>query len=182
MTTGLSKRATNGWFHTSVIFSASEISFLSKTSAFSQRSYVANTLRIVAGRAPLPFWSNLAEDITGWPCKAVEFFERLAMTQHCEPRTPRESRDDSMSASAYEMQSIGSPFETASRTVDVRHIDNSPRADITFLILASFSGALSSYLLKDTRASKESMPSATPSARSATEAILFNRVCRPRMI
>ena len=51
-------------------------------SAFSQRSYVANTLAYRRRKGTAAVLEQLARDITGWRCKAVEFFERTASTQH----------------------------------------------------------------------------------------------------
>ena len=51
-------------------------------SSFSQRSYVANTLAYRRRKGTAAVLEQLARDITGWRCKAVEFFERTASTQH----------------------------------------------------------------------------------------------------
>src|SRR5205085_2658640 len=51
-------------------------------SGLSQRSYVANTLAYRRRKGTAAVLEQLASDITGWRCKAVEFFERTAATQH----------------------------------------------------------------------------------------------------
>ncbi len=114
---------------------------------FSQRSYVANTLAYRRRKGTAAVLEQLGRDVTGWPSKAVEFFERLATTQHVNhirmqsPATT-DIRDPLV------MQSIGTPFEGASRTAEVRHIDNA-RGKYNIPNLGIFLWRLQSYLLRD---------------------------------
>ena len=91
-------------------------------SARSQRSLVANALAYRRRKGTAAVLEQLARDVTGWPAKAVEFFERLATTQHVNhPRPAAHATADLRSADALEL--IDGPFERASRTADVRHVD-----------------------------------------------------------
>ena len=49
---------------------------------FSPRAYVANTLAYRRRKGTAAVLEQLARDLTGWPARAVEFFARLATTQH----------------------------------------------------------------------------------------------------
>jgi hypothetical protein len=88
---------------------------------FSQRAYVANTLRLRRRKGTAPVLEQLARDVTGWPARAVEFFERLITNQHVNHvrphnRTTVELRDGNA------LELLGGPFETAAHTVEVRRI------------------------------------------------------------
>ncbi len=86
------------------------------------RADVAHTIALRRRKGTAPVLEQLAQDGTGWPARAVEYFQRLATTQHLNHRradghqTPDLRRGDALSW-------IGTPFETARRTVDVRPID-----------------------------------------------------------
>lgn len=94
---------------------------------FSQRAYVANTLSYRRRKGTLAVLEELARDVTGWPAKAVEFFELLAATQHFHHLRPgkggplqicgRKARNG--------LELLGGPFEQAAYTVDMRRIANS---------------------------------------------------------
>ncbi len=88
---------------------------------FSLRAYVANTLRYRRRKGTAPVLEQLARDVTGWPARAVEFFERLATNQHL-----NHIRMNSLGTpdlrQANPMQLLGSPFETATHTAEVRRI------------------------------------------------------------
>lgn len=47
----------------------------------SARAYVANTIAYRRRKGTAVVLEQLARDVTGWPARAVEFFQRLAMTQ-----------------------------------------------------------------------------------------------------
>lgn len=88
---------------------------------FSQRAYVANTLRYRRRKGTPAVLEQLARDTTGWPARVVEFFQRLGTSQHLNHirlanlRTPNLRQTD-------ELELVGTPFETVARTVEVRHI------------------------------------------------------------
>lgn len=89
--------------------------------AFSQRSRVANTLAFRRRKGTATMLEQLARDTTGWPARAVEFFELLATTQYMnhvrlhDRRTP-----DLRDADALEL--LDTAFDTISHTADVRRI------------------------------------------------------------
>lgn len=88
---------------------------------FSLRAYVANTLRYRRRKGTAPVLEQLARDVTGWPARAVEFFERLSTTQHVNHvRLKNVGTVDLRNASKLEL--TGTPFETATHTAEVRHI------------------------------------------------------------
>lgn len=49
---------------------------------FSARAYVANTLGYRRRKGTAAVLEQLARDVTGWPARAVEYFERLGWSQH----------------------------------------------------------------------------------------------------
>ena len=59
---------------------------------FSQRGLVANTLALPAGKGTAAVLEQLARDVTGWPAKAIEYFDWLATTRAHEPRAPERHR------------------------------------------------------------------------------------------
>jgi hypothetical protein len=88
---------------------------------FSQRAYVANALAYRRRKGTAPVLEQLARDVTGWPARAVEFFERLSTTQYINHtrldslRTPDLRR-------AGDLELLGGPFERAAHTAEVRRI------------------------------------------------------------
>jgi hypothetical protein len=91
--------------------------------AFSQRGLVANTLASRRRKGTAAVLEQLARDLTGWPAKAVEFFERLVATQALNHVRPTNLSTASL-RSADQLELVDGPFESATHTVDVRHIDN----------------------------------------------------------
>lgn len=88
---------------------------------FSLRAYVANTLAYRRRKGTARMLEQLARDVTGWPARAVEYFQLLAGTQHLNhPRLGRARIGDLRSADALEL--VGTPFDSLARTVNVRAI------------------------------------------------------------
>jgi hypothetical protein len=91
---------------------------------YSQRAYVANALTYRQRKGTATVLEQLARDVTNWPAREVEFFERLSATQNlnhlrlANVRTP-----DLRDTNALEL--LGSPFETANHFPDVRRIASS---------------------------------------------------------
>jgi hypothetical protein len=91
--------------------------------AFSQRAYVANTLRYRRRKGTAAVLEQLARDVTGWPARAVEFFQRLGTTQHLNHvrlanlRTPDLRRTD-------DLELVGTPFDSAHYSAEIRRIDS----------------------------------------------------------
>lgn len=88
---------------------------------FSQRAYVANTLAYRRRKGTAAVLEQLARDVTGWPARAVEFFQLLATTQHINHvrlqnvRTP-DLRDTNR------LELLDGPFDTIPHTGEVRRV------------------------------------------------------------
>jgi hypothetical protein len=89
---------------------------------FSQRGFVANTLAYRRAKGTAAVLEQLARDVTGWPAKAIEYFDRLATTRYMN----HERRSDVAFVEVRDSNVTelgGGPFDPAARTADVRHID-----------------------------------------------------------
>lgn len=91
--------------------------------AFTQRAIVANTLAYRRRKGTAAVLERLARDVSGWPARAVEFFQLLSTTQNLNHvrlgnLATVNLRDHTQAELA------GSPFETTSHTAEVRHVDN----------------------------------------------------------
>jgi hypothetical protein len=90
----------------------------------SARAYVANTVAYRRRKGTAVVLEQLARDTTGWPARAVEFFARLATTQHMNhvrlapPATPS-VRDAAIAELA------DTAFDAYAHTAEVR--GNAPR-------------------------------------------------------
>jgi hypothetical protein len=87
----------------------------------SVRSYVANTLAYRRRKGTAVVLEQLARDTTGWPARVVEFFARLATTQHVNHvrRSPVATPDVRRAASAELTETAFDPF---AHTAEVRRI------------------------------------------------------------
>ena len=87
-----------------------------------QRALVANTISYRRRKGTAAMLEQLARDVTGWPARAVEYFQLLGTSQHVDHvrlgnvRTP-DLRD------AGRLELLETPFDTIAHTADVRHID-----------------------------------------------------------
>lgn len=93
---------------------------------FSQRAQVANTLAYRRRKGTASVIEQLAQDITGWPANIIEYFQKLSTTQYINHLRPQNIatvaiRANSNSSPAY---LSGTPFDTHTRTVDVRNISS----------------------------------------------------------
>jgi len=110
---------------------------------FSQRAYVANTLRLRRQKGTAPVLEQLARDVTGWPARAVEFFERLLTSQHINHIRPHSPATPDLSR-ANELEMVGGPFETLLHSAEVRRIAsgkgryNIPNIGIYLWLLQSY--------------------------------------------
>ncbi|WP_447979273.1 hypothetical protein [Candidatus Nitrospira bockiana] len=121
-----------------------------KDGTFSQRGYVANTLAYRRRKGTAAVLEQLARDLTGWPARAVEFFARLVTTQYVNHvRLAAPATIDVRSA--YAMQFVSTPFEQATHTAEVRHIDNG-RGTYNIPHVGLFLWRLQSSLLTDVTA------------------------------
>jgi hypothetical protein len=87
----------------------------------SARAYVANTIAYRRRKGTAVVLEQLARDVTGWPARAVEFFQRLATAQHMNhvrlaPHFTASVRD----AAAAEL--ADGPFDPFAHTAEVRRI------------------------------------------------------------
>ncbi len=88
---------------------------------FSQRARVANTLRYRRRKGTIAALQDVVQDATGWHALAIEYFERLAVTQHAQHvRIDRASTIDVRDRSALERTE--GPFDAFARRVDVRRM------------------------------------------------------------
>lgn len=92
-----------------------------RTRQLAPRAEIANTIAYRRRKGTAAILEQLARDATGWPAAVVEFFQRLATTQHLNHVRPANRSWGSL-RSAKKLEFIGTPFEEASRTVEVRRI------------------------------------------------------------
>jgi hypothetical protein len=91
------------------------------TSTYSLRAFVANTIAYRRRKGTATMLEQLADDVTGWKARAVEFFQLLGTTQNINHlrlhnhRTPDLRKVDPL-------ELLDTPFDTMAHTVDVRHI------------------------------------------------------------
>lgn len=98
---------------------------------FSNRAFIANTLRYRRRKGTAAVLEQLARDVTNWRARVVEFFQLLSTTQHVNHirpsnyRTPH-LRSPSENASAEDganrLELLDTPFTNAARTAEVRRI------------------------------------------------------------
>lgn len=92
------------------------------TRELSQRAEVANTIAYRRRKGTATMLEQLARDVTGWPARAVEFFQLLATTQFMNHgRLQNHYAPDLLDWQR--LLPINSAFDTTAHTVDVRHID-----------------------------------------------------------
>ena len=88
---------------------------------FSQRAWVANTLGYRRRKGTATMLEQLARDVTGWPARAVEFFERLATSQHCNHVRLHAPATASL-RNPNVLDLVDTPFDTLAHTAEVRSI------------------------------------------------------------
>jgi hypothetical protein len=88
----------------------------------SQRALVANTLAYRRRKGTAAVLEQLARDATGWPARAVEYFQLLGTTQHLDHRRPGNVRTPDLRDSA-SLELSDTPFDRVPHSLDVRHID-----------------------------------------------------------
>lgn len=91
----------------------------------SPRAEVANTIRYRRRKGTASMLEQLARDVTGWPARAVEFFELLATTQYMNHPRPHAAattdlRDAGRLATGGPFQA--GAFESSSYTAEMRRI------------------------------------------------------------
>jgi hypothetical protein len=88
------------------------------------RPEVGHTIAYRRRKGTAAMLELLAHDVTGWPARAVEFFERLAATQHFN-HIRRQNRAFLSLRPADKLEFFTTAFETETRTVEVRRIEPS---------------------------------------------------------
>lgn len=89
--------------------------------ASGRRAEVANALGHRSAKGTAAMLEQLARDVTGWPARVVEFFERLETTQHLNHVRLHNLRTPDL-RNANPLELLNGPFETANHTVEVRRI------------------------------------------------------------
>lgn len=85
----------------------------------SARAITANSLAYLRRKGTLRTLEAVARDVTGWPARAVEFLQLVAINQNVNSEQPAAVvLPDLRQASTVAL--IGGPFERVARTVDVR--------------------------------------------------------------
>jgi hypothetical protein len=97
--------------------------------AMSLRGFVANTLNFRRRKGTASMLEDLALAVTGWPCRAVEMFTRVATTQHVNhPRPAAHATVRLRHAAA--LEEIDRAFDPSRRLVDVHNVDGRPRPNL----------------------------------------------------
>ncbi len=94
--------------------------------AYSLRAYVANTLGYRRRKGTTGVMEQLARDVTGWPARAVEYFELLATTQQLNHLRLHATAVASL-RDGDALEHIGTAFDRLARTANVRHIADAGR-------------------------------------------------------
>ncbi len=87
----------------------------------SPRAEVANTIGYRRRKGTAAMLEQMARDVTGWPARAVEYFELLATTQYMNHLRPHNLAAPDMRRWEA-LERLGTAFETAAHTVEVRRI------------------------------------------------------------
>lgn len=96
-----------------------------ESAGVSTRAWVANTLAYRRRKGTARVLEQLARDVTGWPAAAVEFFQRLATTQHLNHvrRQPPATASVRDAARAELAQTDAGAFDPFAHTLEVRNAD-----------------------------------------------------------
>lgn len=99
---------------------------------FSQRAYVANTLKYRRRKGTAAVLEQLARDVTGHGSRVVEYFQRVALTPHLqhvrEPGRMPSTLGTLDLRDALTLERLGGPFTRDAHSAEVRHITTSPTA------------------------------------------------------
>lgn len=119
--------------------------------AYTLRPYVANTLAYRRRKGTAAVLEQLAKDVTGWPGRAVEFFQLLSTTQHLNHLRPENLRTPDLRRTD-QLELLGSPFERAAHTAEVRRIA-SARGRYNIPNIGLFLWRLQNYIITRSNAS-----------------------------
>ncbi|MGH2604224.1 MAG: hypothetical protein ACRDJ9_33160, partial [Dehalococcoidia bacterium] len=87
----------------------------------SPRAEVANTIRYRRRKGTASMLEQLARDVTGWPARAVEFFELLATTQYTNHVRPHAAATADLREAA-RLEFAGTAFDDLAHTAEVRRV------------------------------------------------------------
>lgn len=90
---------------------------------FSARAFIAHTIGYRRRKGTAAMLEQLARDVTGWPARAVEFFQLLSTSQYLNHLRPQNQATASL-RNASRLELLGGPFDTVTRSADVRHISS----------------------------------------------------------
>jgi hypothetical protein len=113
-------------------------------SGFSRRAQVANTIGYRRRKGTAAMLEQLARDSTGWDARVVEYFSRLATTEHLGHLRPDVPALAGL-RQAEALEQVGGPFDELAHLADVRRIGsgrgrhNLPNVGIFLWRLAAFS-------------------------------------------
>jgi len=85
------------------------------------RAEATNTIRYRRRKGTATMLEQLARDVTGWDARAVEFFERLALTQHMNHIRP-DNKSLASLKSAADLETLNSPFEPFAHLGEARSV------------------------------------------------------------
>jgi hypothetical protein len=88
------------------------------------RREVANTIRYRRRKGTLALLEQLANDVAGWPARAVEFYKLLGWTQPVNHLRPLQGRTVNLRDGKV-LNKLDTPFDESAHTVDVRRINSS---------------------------------------------------------
>src|SRR5437016_2287533 len=87
------------------------------------RREVANTIRYRRRKGTLSVLELLANDVAGWPARAVEFYQLLSVAQHLNHLHPDRARTVDLRAGDA-LDRLDSAFDEIAHSVDVRRINS----------------------------------------------------------
>src|SRR5262249_26860717 len=87
------------------------------------RREVANTIAYRRRKGTLALLELLANDVAGWPARAVEFFKLLGWNQNINHLHPERARKAHLRRVA-DLDLLNGPFDPLAYTVDVRRVDS----------------------------------------------------------
>jgi hypothetical protein len=93
--------------------------------AFSPRADAANTIARRRRKGTAAVLEQLARDVTGWPARAVEYFQTTACVQHVNVLRPGHALAPDL-RDPLPLESLGGAFEIVSRAADMRAITRTP--------------------------------------------------------
>lgn len=139
------------------------------------RRELANTIRMRRRKGTLALLELLAQDVAGWPARAVEFFKLIGRTQNINFLHPERGRTVDLRAGAW-LDLLNTPFDTAGHTVAVRR--GSARS-YSIPSVALFVSRLKSYSVGGTTSGATNNPAgARTPLRAYTPALCLEEVGR----